>query len=305
MRLFSSNDYAANGHAIDATQKPLWIADSLRSRPIASVTLVPPPPVDSEQLELVHDPDYVSAVKVGKPRRLAESSTFPWNEGTWISEVASCGGMLAACDAAKSDGVAGSLSVGFHHARRERGRSHCIFNGLALAISAIRRNGVTRVLHIDLDAHCGGGTFSLVGGLDGYHQVDVSLFPTDSYEPTGGSTLDIVQSSDEYLATLSKRLDELSHRMPDFQLCVYYAGMDPHEGSAFGGLPGIDASTLAQRDEIVFSTLRSLGVPVAFGLGGGYLGPGLDRDGLIGLHRRTIELGAAYATEPSDEREPQ
>ena len=294
MRVFFSHDYAANSHAIDATQKPLWVADSLQAQPIASVRLVSPTPVDAEQLALVHDPAYVQAVRTGRPRELAESSTFPWNPGTWISEVASCGGMITACEAARSDGVSGSLSVGFHHARRGGGRSHCIFNGLALAIRAIRKNGVERVLCIDLDAHCGGGTFSLVGGLDGYHQLDVSLFPTDSYRPTGESTLDIVESRDEYLGIISDRLNGLSDRLADFQLCVYYAGMDTHEGSAFGGLPGIDATMLARRDEVVFSTLRKHGVPVVFGLGGGYLGPGLDRESLVALHRATIEIGARY-----------
>ena len=92
--------------------------------------------------------------------------------------MASCGGMLAACRTAMREGVSGSLSAGFHHAGAERGQMHCIFNGLAMAVAQLHKSGVQRVLHVDVDAHCGGGTFSLVGQLSGYHQLDVSLFST-------------------------------------------------------------------------------------------------------------------------------
>ena len=183
---------------------------------------------------------------------------------------------------------------GFHHARRERGRYHCVFNGLALAVQKLRESGIDRVLHIDLDAHCGGGTFSLVGEMPGYHQLDVSLFSTDSFKPTAPSTLDLIETAESYLPTIRRRLDELSDQLHLFQLCIYYAGMDPHEGSAFGGLPGINSEILAKRDELIFSTMREQNVPVAFGLGGGYLGPGLDRNRLVGLHRNTIRLANGY-----------
>jgi hypothetical protein len=73
----------------------------------------------------------------------------------------------------------------------------------------------------------------------------------------------------------------------------YYPGMDPHEGSAFGGLPGIDARMLWERDKLVFDWLRRRNIPCAFALGGGYLGPGLDREALVALHRATSELAAA------------
>ena len=56
---------------------------------------------------------------------------------------------------------------------------------------------------------------------------------------------------------------------------------------------------------MVFSSMRRNNVPVAFGLGGGYLGPGLDQDELVNLHRTTIKLGATYANEQADEPEPE
>jgi acetoin utilization deacetylase AcuC-like enzyme len=92
------------------------------------------------------------------------------------------------------------------------------------------------------------------------------------------------------LDTIQGRLNELGRDANGFQLCIYYAGMDPHEGCAFGGLPGIDDRMLRQRDKLIFDWLVKQNIPCAFSLGGGYIGPGLDRDGLVSLHRGTVEL---------------
>jgi hypothetical protein len=54
-------------------------------------------------------------------------------------------------------------------------------------------------------------------------------------------------------------------------------------------VPGITAATLAAREALVFDGCRARGVPVAFVLAGGYLGPQLDRAALVALHRLTIE----------------
>ncbi len=44
---------------------------------------------------------------------------------------------------------------------------------------------------------------------------------------------------------------------------------------------------------MVFAWARDQRVPIAFVLAGGYLGPRLDRDGLVALHRLTVEAAAA------------
>ena len=116
--------------------------------------------------------------------------------GLWKSPVA--GGWLPPHEVLSTKEL-GSLSVGFHHARQDQGSGHSIFNGLALAICALHDQGLSRILCIDLDAHCGGGTYSIVGSLPGYRQLDVSLFPTDRYQPVAPSTLDMVDSSAVYL----------------------------------------------------------------------------------------------------------
>ena len=293
MKVFYSDEYVAMAHSVDATKKPQWVAESLGETPIPGVQLASPEPVTADQLHRIHSPEYITAVKTGRPRRLAQSSTFPWDTGLWTAELASCGGMVSAAQCALDEGVAGSLSVGFHHARQDQGSGHCIFNGLALAICALHDQGLSRILCIDLDAHCGGGTYSIAGSLPGYRQLDVSLFPTDRYQPVAPSTLDMVDSKAAYLKTIERRLAEAEPEAAGIQWAVYYAGMDPHEGSAFGGMPGFDARLLEARDRLVFEWLAEWKIQCAWAIGGGYLGPGLERPGLVALHRTTIELAAS------------
>src|SRR5205085_10730708 len=144
-----------------------------------------PKSLTAEQLSIVHDPDYVRAVKSGEPRSLAESQGFPWDPGIWTMVVASTGGAVsAALTAFQLRESAGSLSGGLHHARRDRGSGFCTFNGLALAAAAAIEAGAESVLILDLDAHCGGGTHSLIKNNPKIWQVDVSVNVFDNYKPS-------------------------------------------------------------------------------------------------------------------------
>lgn len=44
MRVYYSKDYTRAGHSFDTTRKAAWVAESLRSEPIACVELVAPEP---------------------------------------------------------------------------------------------------------------------------------------------------------------------------------------------------------------------------------------------------------------------
>ena len=52
---------------------------------------------------------------------------------------------------------------------------------------------------------------------------------------------------------------------------------------------------IAQRERIVFDWCRRRALPVAFVLAGGYVGPRLGVEGLVGLHRLTLEAAAGAA----------
>ena len=288
-KVFYSPSYAAAGHSFDTTRMAQWVAESLIESPIAGLELIAPEPISVAQLSEVHAHAYIQAVQTGNPRWLAQSQGFSWDPGCWPMVLASNGGAVQSALAALSDGVSGSLSSGLHHARRDRGSAFCTFNGLALTAKSAPQS---KVLIIDLDAHCGGGTYSLIAGDPRIWQLDVSVCTTDFYEPVEGGTLDIVEDASDYLPTIEHRLRELEKRPTKFDLCLYNAGVDPHEDCDIGGLEGITFDVLAERERIVFAWCRQQKIPVSFVLAGGYKGRDLSQGKLVDLHRLVLQEAA-------------
>ncbi|HET9328798.1 MAG TPA: hypothetical protein VFQ05_18690 [Candidatus Eisenbacteria bacterium] len=291
--VYYSPAYTLSAHAFDTTRKATWIAESLKHDPIAGVRLEEPLPLTREQLCAVHDPAYVRAVETGAPRALAQSQGFVWDPGFWPMVLASNGGVVAAVRAALEGGVAGSLSSGLHHARRDSGTGFCTFNGLVIAAHEALALGARSVLILDLDAHCGGGTASLIRGEPRIGQEDVSVAAFDAYSDGGRLRLTMVADAAEYLPTIRDQLAEIDREGQTWDLCLYNAGMDPCELCTTGGLSGIDVPMLEARERLVFEWSASRGVPIAFVVAGGYVGPWLDQQGLVALHRITLECAAA------------
>jgi acetoin utilization deacetylase AcuC-like enzyme len=167
-----------------------------------------------------------------------------------------------------------------------------------MAARAAREAGAAHMLILDLDAHMGGGTYSLVRGLQGIEHIDLAVCPyVDAYRPAPASscTLDVIDDATEYLPRLATRLAAVAGR-PD--LVLYNAGVDLHERSGIGALRGVTTDLLAKREAVVFDWARALGTPVAFVLAGGYISPGrhgLTREALVDLHRQTIAAAVSGA----------
>lgn len=290
--LFYSPKYVGAGYAFDTTRKAKWIADSLAGSPIPGIELVEPAPLTREQIVDVHDAEYVRAVETGKPRGLAESQGFPWDAELWPMVLASNGGAVAAAHAALEQGVAGSLSSGLHHAAAGSGAGFCTFNGLVIAAKAALTAGAKAVLILDLDAHCGGGTVSLIAGDSRIRQVDVSVSSYDCYPGSEHCRVVVVETSTEYLPTVRRVLDEADRQGRSFDLCLYNAGMDPSEDCSTGGLTGITLDILAERERLVFEWCGARQIPIACVIAGGYIGRRLDESGLVALHRLTLSAAA-------------
>jgi acetoin utilization deacetylase AcuC-like enzyme len=296
LAIYYDPSYVMAGYSYETTRKARWVADSLAGEPIPRIELISPRPLEEPEVAAVHDPVYVQAVRTGQPRTLAQSQGFVWDPKLLPAVLASNGGAVeAALRVLRSAGrTAGSLSSGLHHAHRTYGLGNCTFNGLALAARAVLGAGAKNVLILDLDAHCGGGTNELVGGDARVWHVDVAVHPFDKYTPAPRQTLDVIQAARSYLPTIEKRLDELPDRAPAFDLCLYNAGMDPHERCPVGGLAGVTREVLEARERMVFQWARERGLPVAFVLAGGYVGSGLDQGGLVNLHRLTLDAASAW-----------
>ena len=298
LKVFHSPAYVGSAYAFETTRKAKWVADSLVAFPIAGVKLVEPPVLTWGQLVEIHDPEYVRAVQTGVPRRLAESQGFEWDPGLWPMVLSSNGGAVAACLEALKTGVSGSLSSGLHHARRGMGAGFCTFNGLVIAAREALAAGAQSVLILDLDAHCGGGTASLIAEDPRIWQVDVAVNTFDYYETTAADgdqriRLRITQDAGKYLADIEQGLRRIEDRTSRFDLCLYNAGMDPFEGCPTGGFPGITRGMLAERERMVFDWCRRHAEAVAFVLAGGYIGRDLTAEGLVDLHRLTLSAAAA------------
>lgn len=290
VHVYYSPTYVGAGYSFDTTRKAKWVADSLNESPLPGIELIEPAPLTFDQVAKVHDPGYVRAIESGSPRFLAESQGFRWDAGLWPMVLASNGGAVAAALTALQQGVAGSLSSGLHHARRESGAGFCTFNGLVLAAQAALVAGAKSVLILDLDAHCGGGTAELIADDPRLWQIDVSVNQFDHYTSSERVWLAVVRKSSDYLPAIQSGLDATRKRGLHFGLCLYNAGMDPFEGCSTGGLFGITRQHLADRECMVFEWCRAQKLPIAFVLAGGYVSPDLDVPGLVDLHRLTLTM---------------
>ena len=288
VNVYFNDDFAASGYAFDTTRKAVDIAGSLLSDPIDGVTLVDPSgfyPRTAALVREVHSAEYVTAVTSGGDLDLAESQGFLWDEGLPVMALAHSAGVVAAVYEALSLGRrTGSLSSGLHHARFDYGSGFCTFNGLAVAARAAVEQGAS-VLVLDFDAHCGGGTSSLLPDVGGrVVQVDVSVSGYDSYGVFGDNRL-IMSDSRLYEQDIERALDYAAG-LGGFDLLLYNAGMDPFNC-------GVSREQLAVREGLVADFSDSFVPAAAFVLAGGYTWGDAVMGDIVDLHRLTISSFAS------------
>jgi len=278
----------------DTVAKSEPIAESLNFWRVDGTTVEPPSDTAFGSVRhysnLVHDPLYVEGVFEG----VRGESWVTGSQGGPGTVISSTAGMLSAAEDIVGGATrAGSLSSGMHHARWDRPGGFCTINGLAVVARMLAVLGYS-VLIVDTDAHCGGGTWSLVGDIPDVGQVDISTSTYDAYDPFAGAGLSaelhLVKHRARYLSTIHRALAswEGRHGRPD--VIIYNAGMDSHELCDEGGLDGITDDTMRSREALVFDWAGD--VPVLWALAGGYTGPLLSSERLTALHRLTAEAAA-------------
>jgi len=282
------HDPAGNdtGEAFDTLSKADRIALWLRTRMPHRVRFLVGDPVTTSELAQTHAPEYLEALQDGEPRTLAESSGMAWDERLWTAVMASTGSVRAAALAAWAGRtVTGATSSGLHHARYDHGAGYCTLNGLVVAARAVLAAGAVRVLVVDLDAHAGGGTASLIEDVDGIEQVDVTVVGYDTYESRPDARLEVVGAKD-YLDAVRRALRSVVDP-GTVDLVVYNAGMDPHEWA--GGVAGITTEVLRDRDRLVMEWAEAHDLPLSFVMAGGYQTARWDLDDVAALHGVTFE----------------
>jgi acetoin utilization deacetylase AcuC-like enzyme len=290
--VFYSPDYIASEYAFDTTRKSGALAAELeRDGP---VVVVDPSLFAGRARELIdqlHAPEYVLAVCTGAPSDLAESQGFAWDPKLPQMAIAHSAGLVAAVDEVMTSisRVSGSLSSGLHHARRDRGAGYCTFNGLAVAATAALDQGAERILILDFDAHCGGGTRSMTSSVE-VVQIDVSTVMFDGWQPSAVHDSLTHSGPDTYVDDIAAALRRASHAGP-FDLVLYNAGMDPANS-------GVSPADLSRREQMVAEWAAGQEQRLVYALAGGYTGGGIDMEDLVALHRLTIDAFTQSAGTP-------
>ena len=276
-------DYVLNG-GVETRTKSGPLAKLLIGGEVPGVELIAPLPVTRDELLAIHDAKYIDRLLDEERPELIRSI------------FASTGGVRDALDAMYEHGRSGSLSSGLHHAKRDSDEGLCYINGLALAaLRAISKHGVKKVAVLDTDAHCGGGTFQLVGDNEKVLMADVSCDSYDIWKPNSERHhLKVVNSANEYLDAVKQALKHID----GVDALIYNAGMDPFEDCAIGGMRGITREVLAERERLVAQWCEDTQTPAMFVLAGGYGGKNLDLDGVARLHLPTIREFARIRTTP-------
>src|SRR6202030_3219090 len=240
---------------------------------LAAGDILEPEPIDAPTLELVHTREYLaklasSGLSVAEQRRLG----LPWSEALWQrSRLASAGTLLAA-RMALTDGLAGNLAGGTHHAFADHGEGFCVLNDVAVAVTKLRVEGaIERAAVIDLDVHQGNGTAAIFERTDEVFTFSMHgerNYPADKMRSDLDVALKDGVGDAEYLDSLQRNLPlVLARSEPD--IAFYLAGVDVAAGDRYGRLALSEAGIRA-RDAVVIETTRRRGVPLVIVLGGGY-----------------------------------
>lgn len=130
--------------------------------------IVPPRMATDEELLLVHDPNFIEAVKKAGKGELSNDLAESYGLGTEDTPIfpnmheASAllvGGTLSAVDYVMSGKAKHALNLGggLHHGFRGKASGFCVYNDCSVAIKYIQEKYNARVLYVDTDAHHGDG----------------------------------------------------------------------------------------------------------------------------------------------------
>ncbi len=233
------------------------------------------PLATEEELQLAHDPRYITSVKQGTiDSEILKRIGFPWSYNLYLRSCATVGGALAAAKWALKNKISGNLAGGTHHAHFDRGEGYCVFNDIAVSARYLHKNKLaSRIAIIDLDVHQGNGNSSIlkndrnifIFSIHGEKNYPFVKIPShlDIALPTGVGDV-------EYLQALMTGLREVENFSPDF--IFYQMGVDPLIHDSLGKM-SLSFEGLMARDRTVLEFARNNNIPISLALGGGYAKP--------------------------------
>lgn len=138
-RVYSSDPAAAAGRIEPIVEALKGIAEFITAEP---ATL--------EQISAVHSNDHIDDVR---------------SEGVYDIAALAAGGAIQAARIGLSEPAFGLIRPPGHHASRSSAWGFCYFNNMAIALTALKSEGlIERAFVLDIDLHYGDGTVNILGG---------------------------------------------------------------------------------------------------------------------------------------------
>ena len=283
------------GHRFPMQKYRLVYERLLAEGTLTEKQVVVPAPVETEDLLLVHTPDYVARFLEGNMTHDEMRAVgLPWSAGLARRAQLAVNGTITASRLAWAEGLAANLAGGSHHSFADHGEGFSVFNDVAVAIKVLQRElGPIRAAVVDCYVHQGNGTAAIFA--DDPNVFTCSLHGEKNYPfEKPPSDLDVAlpdgTGDSDYLASLDDALSTVQREFVP-QMVWFLAGVDPYEGDRLGRL-SLSLDGLMRRDAQVLSFFRNLDVPVVTTMSGGYA-PQMEE--IVEAHCQTVRVACRLA----------
>lgn len=234
-----------------------------------------PIPITRAELIEAHEEGYIDRFLGGSllEKEIRQIGLRPWTDQMVERTLLLTGGTLEATKHALEYGMAGNMAGGTHHAHFSYGSGYCIVNDLAVCTRWLQKQGLSRILIIDLDVHQGDGTASIFAHDPQVYTFSVHCaknFPFHKQNSTTDIALPMDVEDTEYLASLVVLEEIVSSFRPQF--VFYQAGVDGLKEDRLGKW-NLTRAGLQKRNRLVYQLLGAQSIPLVITMGGGYAEP--------------------------------
>ncbi|MGH2356504.1 MAG: histone deacetylase family protein [Candidatus Limnocylindria bacterium] len=280
----ATDSHASPGHP-ERPERRQAAADGVRQGTEAAgarLEVASAPPIDNHSLRRVHGAAYLAALDEGEARGggWLDADTYLVPGSIHAARLAA-GATVSAARLVAERGAAVAFAVvrpPGHHAAAGWGSGFCLLNNVALAVAALREEGmVQRIAIVDWDVHHGNGTQAIFeGDLDLFYASTHQwpFYPgTGAREESGGTVqnrpLTAGAGDDDFVAAWR---DDLLPTIADFgpHAIIISAGYDAHRSDPLAELD-VTEGGFREVARLVGRTAAGAGLAgVALSLEGGY-----------------------------------